>query len=80
VASAVKTKIVALFGPTDPKRHMPPGTGAVVLSRSLECAPCYQGICKNAEPLACLRKISVNEVFESVRRQLGVPAAAVEAG
>ncbi|MBI3313399.1 MAG: glycosyltransferase, partial [Candidatus Omnitrophica bacterium] len=25
VAGAMKTKIVALFGPTDPKRHMPPG-------------------------------------------------------
>ena len=70
VASAVKTKIVALFGPTDSKRHMPPAFNAVVLERNLSCQPCYKGTCRNPEKLACLNKISVQEVFESVKRHL----------
>ncbi len=70
VASAVKTKIVALFGPTDPKRHMPTGNGSVVLSRHLPCQPCYQGSCQNSEKLACLTQISVDEVFQAVQKQL----------
>ncbi len=70
IASAAQTKIIALFGPTDPRRHMPPSAHAVVLNRSLPCAPCYQGICKNTEVLACLRKIPVQDVFEAIRRQL----------
>lgn len=70
MASAAQIKIVALFGPTDPRRHMPPSPHAVVLHRALPCAPCYQGVCKNTEVLACLRKIPVQDVFEAVRRHL----------
>ncbi|MBI4395266.1 MAG: lipopolysaccharide heptosyltransferase II [Candidatus Omnitrophica bacterium] len=70
MASAFGTKIVALFGPTEPKRHMPPGNGHIVLAKSLPCRPCYSGTCKNSENLLCLREISVGEVFEAVERQL----------
>lgn len=81
VAAAVKTRIVALFGPTDPKRHMPPSNHAAVLSRNLPCQPCYQGTCRIEDTLACLKKISVDEVFHAVRRHLAaanrLPAAAV---
>jgi lipopolysaccharide heptosyltransferase II len=70
VAAAMKTKIVGLFGPTDPKRHMPPAEGAVVLQRGLSCSPCYSGTCRMEDPLLCLTQISVDEVFEAVRRQL----------
>lgn len=72
VAGAMKTKIVALFGPTDPKPHMPPGNGAIVFVRSLACRPCYQGKCRNPDELACLRRISVQEIFQAVRTQLGL--------
>ncbi len=70
VAGAVRTKLVAIFGPTDPKRHMPPAPGAIVLTRHLSCQPCYSGICRNPETLACLQQISVDEVFSSVKKQL----------
>lgn len=81
VAAAVKVRIVALFGPTDPKRHMPEASHAAVLTRSLPCQPCYQGTCKIEDTQACLRKISVDEVFHAVKRHLQsanrLPAAAV---
>jgi lipopolysaccharide heptosyltransferase II len=70
VAAAMQTKIVALFGPTDPRRHMPPGNGATVLTRHLLCQPCYKGECSIPEKLACLHRISVDEVLEAVRKQL----------
>ncbi len=70
VAAAVKTKAIALFGPTDPRRHMPPGHGLSVLSKHLPCQPCYEGICRQEEQLACLKRISVEEVLETVRKQL----------
>jgi lipopolysaccharide heptosyltransferase II len=70
VAAALETKIVSLFGPTDPKRHMPPASGSIVLTRHLPCQPCYKGECRNPEKLACLKKISVEEVFQAVSRQL----------
>lgn len=70
IAAAVQTKITALFGPTDPKRHMPPASGAQVFVKNLACQPCYSGTCRNTDQLACLKQISVNEVFLSVQRQL----------
>lgn len=66
VASARKTKVVALFGPTDPIRHMPPAEKAVVLVKHLPCQPCYSGRCRHSEKLACLERISVKEVYEAV--------------
>ncbi|MFA7001538.1 MAG: glycosyltransferase [Candidatus Omnitrophota bacterium] len=74
VAAAMQTKIIAFFGPTDPGRHMPAAFGAVVLSRRLACQPCYSGECKASDKLACLRQISVSEVFETARRLLGSPS------
>jgi len=72
VAAATKTRIVSLFGPTDPRRHMPPTMDAVVLMRRLQCQPCYSGRCKNREELACLKKISVDEVWDALMRQLSM--------
>jgi lipopolysaccharide heptosyltransferase II len=74
VAAAAQTKIVALFGPTDPRRHMPATGGAAVLCRSLACQPCYRGVCRLEDPLVCLKQISVAEVFDAVERQLAVPS------
>ncbi len=70
VAAAVGTPVVALFGPTDPQRHMPPSENATVLMRRLSCQPCYKGVCHYSEKLACLTRISVEEVFDAVKRHL----------
>lgn len=72
VAAATRTRIVSLFGPTDPRRHMPPTMDAVVLMRRLQCQPCYSGRCKNRDELACLKKISVDEVWDALMRQLSM--------
>ncbi|HNX67993.1 MAG TPA: lipopolysaccharide heptosyltransferase II [Candidatus Omnitrophota bacterium] len=68
VAAAMNVPTVALFGPTDPKRHLPPGKKIDALSHHLACQPCYDGICKAKDPLACLQHISVEEVFEHCQR------------
>ncbi|MBI4368558.1 MAG: lipopolysaccharide heptosyltransferase II [Candidatus Omnitrophica bacterium] len=72
MAGASKAKVVALFGPTEPKRHMPPGNGHLTLVKRIPCQPCYRGVCTNPEKLLCLREISVDEVFTSVEKQLGL--------
>lgn len=74
VAKALGVRVVALFGPTDPKRHLPPGNGTTVLMRRLPCQPCYKGVCRNPETLACLKRIEVEEVFQAVRNHLMQPS------
>jgi lipopolysaccharide heptosyltransferase II len=70
MAAAMNVPIVALFGPTDAKRHVPPGKKIDVLSHHLPCQPCYDGVCKAKETQACLVHISVDEVFEHCQRML----------
>jgi lipopolysaccharide heptosyltransferase II len=70
VAGALGIPTVALFGPTDPRRHLPPGRKITSLTRPLPCQPCYRGTCRNSEELACLKKIEVEEVFEAVSKYL----------
>jgi lipopolysaccharide heptosyltransferase II len=70
IAGALGVRTVALFGPTDPRRHLPPGKGITPLVRHLRCQPCYKGTCQNSEELACLKRITTEEVLDAVERHL----------
>ena len=70
VAAAMNVPIAALFGPTDPKRHVPPAQRIAVFMRNLSCQPCYKGVCKQKDFMACLKRISVDEVFDTCVRLL----------
>ncbi|MBI4972066.1 MAG: lipopolysaccharide heptosyltransferase II [Candidatus Omnitrophica bacterium] len=68
VATAAAVPVVALFGPTNPGRHLPPGAKVEMHWKQIECAPCYSGECKNSDRVACMKQISVNEVLMSIER------------
>lgn len=70
IGGALGKPMAALFGPTDPKRHLVPSPRTSVFVRRLPCQPCYSGTCTYSEPLACLVRIGVNEVFEAIKKQL----------
>lgn len=72
VASAAGIPTVALFGPTNPGRHLPPGSKVQMIWKKIECAPCYSGECKNMDRYACMKQISVNEVLTSIERMTQV--------
>jgi len=70
IATSMGINLIALFGPTDPKRHLVMGPGCVVFckSGSLKCSPCYSPACmKN---FACMKKITVDEVFAQMKEFL----------
>lgn len=64
-AAARKVPLVALFGPTDPRRHLPPSDKCEVISKKLKCSPCYKPVCRKG---ACMSGISPEEVFAAVCR------------
>ena len=71
IASAVSTKTIVFFGPTDPKRHLPPGENIDAFVRQVECQPCYKRKCFNRKnQLQCLKEISVDEVFKLAIKRL----------
>lgn len=67
VASSVGTPFVALFGPTDARRHLPPGKNYIVINKKLHCSPCYKTKCRAK---SCMVQISPAEVFEAVMKLL----------
>jgi lipopolysaccharide heptosyltransferase II len=71
VAVALGRPVLGLFGPTEPTRTGPYGQLAHVLRvEHLACAPCMKSTCANAEPLACLKGLSVEQVFRAAIARL----------
>jgi heptosyltransferase I len=71
IAVALGKPVVALFGPTDPRRTGPYGQLNHVLHvDGLECAPCLKARCRYHEPIACLTRLSVDRVTHAVHDRL----------
>jgi lipopolysaccharide heptosyltransferase II len=70
IAQAVGTPVVALFGPTDPARHVVPSGSCTIIHKNdeVKCAPCYSPTCmKN---FRCMKAISVDEIYQAMRAYL----------
>lgn len=70
LAIALGTPAVAIFGPTDPARNGPYHTSDIVL-RAPNVITTHS---RNEQTHPSLLQVQVSEVFDSVRRRLGVPA------
>lgn len=70
VAAALRTPVVALQGPTEPRRTGPYGQLERVLQSKLPCVPCLKSRCAWARPLECLRSLSPATVLAALERLL----------
>ncbi len=74
LADAVGTPVVALFGPSDPRRYGPTAPGQEVVRVQLPCSPCGQvrlppERCRGHVP-DCMDGITVDMVLTAARRAL----------
>ncbi len=67
IASSMGANFIALFGPTDPRRHFEPTDRGVIIKKELTCSPCYKASCKK---IRCMESIGVNEVFKLVMERI----------
>ncbi len=72
LACAVRTPVVALFGPTDPARNGPFDPADAVRRRVPPCAPCHRRVCPRHDGV--MKGIPAAEVLEAVERRLALPA------
>jgi lipopolysaccharide heptosyltransferase I len=66
VAAALGTPVVALFGPTEPRRTGPYGQLPNVLQLGLPwlpCVPCMKPRCRYSKPMECLRALQPEPVL-----------------
>jgi heptosyltransferase-1 len=69
LAAAVGTKVVAIFGPTDPKRNGPYGEANVVLQGDEKCLSCWKRTCKYGNQATCMSDVSANQVYDVIRKE-----------
>ncbi len=70
VGAALGKRVVALFGPTEPRRTGPYGQVEHAVRLNLPCVPCMKSRCTYFEPFECLRGIKPPVVAEAVGKQL----------
>jgi heptosyltransferase I len=70
VAAALQKPVVAIFGPTEPRRTGPYGQLENVLQTHLPCVPCMKSRCANSKQLECLQTISPDQVSLLAERLL----------
>jgi ADP-heptose:LPS heptosyltransferase len=71
VAAAMGRPVVALFGPTDPRRTGPQGEGHEVIFHQQECwRPCVHPVTPDCGHRNCMMAITPEEVLAAARRVL----------
>jgi heptosyltransferase-2 len=72
LAAALRTPVVTLFGPTDPRLSAPRGRAAVV-THPVPCAPCFYRACPIEHP--CLQGVTPEAVWRAVEAVTAQPVA-----
>jgi lipopolysaccharide heptosyltransferase II len=72
VGVGVSTPVVAIFGPTDPAKLLPPGTVHLpVVVEGLGCRPClWDRRATSCDELTCLKQLGVDQVEAAVQKIL----------
>lgn len=77
IAAAVNVPLIALFGPTDPRRHLVQPDRFQVFWKEVSCSPCYLRSCPIGH--VCMKKITVQEVLDATLHFLGSAPAVLSA-
>jgi ADP-heptose:LPS heptosyltransferase len=64
LASYLDVPVLALFGPSDPKKYGPWGANGRMIKKTIDCPACLGR--KNAESHRCMDAISAQEVVETL--------------
>lgn len=69
IAGAVEAKVLAIFGPTDPRLYGPTGRKDRIIREKLSCSPCGKAQCEFEHE--CMRHVKVDKVFQAAKEILG---------
>ena len=76
IAAAVKTPVIALFGPTG-EEWKPYGKGHVVISKDMPCKPCKKGMCEGIGLRECMTAIKPEDVKKAVLKIFNLDSSSV---
>jgi lipopolysaccharide heptosyltransferase II len=70
VAAALGKPLVAIFGPTEPRRTGPYGDLGAAVQANLPCVPCMKSRCSYVKPFECLRSLRPDALLERAEAAL----------
>jgi lipopolysaccharide heptosyltransferase II len=74
IAGAVKTDLIAIHGPTDPRLSGPVSPQATILRDTIWCSPCYKAKGAPADcrfyTTQCMKNITPAQVFNAIQNKL----------
>lgn len=68
IGCAIGSRVLAIFGPTDPGKYGPSGDLDVVVSKKLICTPCEEAACRSN--YECMTMITAGDVFDAARMMI----------
>lgn len=68
IADSLRRPVLAIFGPTDPRKYGPRYRHSVVASRLLFCSPCEKAQCRYQHE--CMTELGVEEVYAKAKNIL----------
>ena len=74
IAAATGTPVIALFGPTDPKRTGPYGAAHRIMHHeNLSCRPCLSRTCRLPEAdIRCMRELTPDRIIAQARKMMAI--------
>lgn len=70
IAAAVKTPIIALFGPMEVELWRPLNSGSIVFVKNMPCQPCGRNGCNGTGRSKCLEEIPYEIVLQKAKEML----------
>jgi lipopolysaccharide heptosyltransferase III len=70
IAAAVKTPLVALFGPASAVRWSPWRAPSILIQNYFPCNPCAMYTCEAFDEPECIKSITVDQVAKAIDRLL----------
>lgn len=70
MAAALKTPVIALFGPSGEHNWAPRGEGHTVIKKDMPCRPCGRAGCNDSKRSECLEAIALEDVIPSIEKKI----------
>ncbi len=62
IADSLKIPVLAIFGPTDPRKYGPRHAGSMAVRKDLFCSPCEKAQCRYDHE--CMKDLGIEEVYQ----------------
>lgn len=73
IANFLNVPTIVLFGATSPRQIVSSVNNCTIVSKNLNCSPCYlhhPGLMPDCKDVRCLKEIEVEEVMNAVRKEI----------